>query len=81
MEEKNGKNNRIPFQEDNYTHNIRKEGERRLDRRAFMKTMAGAAGIFAVSTLPWGAIAAKELTGLKDKAHPRKKSPISAPCK
>lgn len=72
-ENKNEKNSRIPFQEDNYTHNILKSGERKLDRRGFMKTMVGAAGIFAVSTLPWGAIAAKELTGLKDKAHPKKK--------
>lgn len=66
-------NNRIPFAEDNYTHNIHKDNERKLDRRGFMKTMVGAAGVFAVSTLPWGAIAAKELGSLGDKAHPKKK--------
>lgn len=59
--------------DDNYTHNIEKENERKLDRRSFMKTMVGAAGVFAVSTLPWGAIAAKELTGLKNKSYPKRK--------
>lgn len=59
--------------QDNYTHNIRKDGERQLDRRAFMKTMVGAAGVFAVSTMPWGAMAAKELLSLNDKSHPKKK--------
>ncbi|PZD95581.1 2Fe-2S ferredoxin [Paenibacillus sambharensis] len=54
----------VPFPEDNYTHNIRKAGERKLDRRGFMKMMVGAAGIFAVSTLPWGGLAAKELAGI-----------------
>lgn len=63
------RNNRVPFSEDNYTHNIRKSGERKLDRRSFMKMMVGAAGVFAVSTLPWGAIAVKELTGLNKKTH------------
>lgn len=72
-QDKSGKNNNIPFNEDNYTHNIRKMNERKLDRRGFMKTMVGAAGIFAVSTLPWGTIAAKELIGLKDKAYSKKK--------
>lgn len=69
----NGKNNQIPFDENNYTHNIHKENERKLDRRGFMKTMVGAAGVFAISTLPWGAIAAKELTGLKDKRYAKTK--------
>lgn len=59
--------------DDNYTHNIEKENERKLDRRGFMKTMVGAAGIFAVSTLPWGAIAAKELAGLNEKKYPQQK--------
>lgn len=66
-------NDKIPFEENNYTHNIRKAGERRLDRRGFMKTMVGAAGIFAVSTMPWGALAVKELTGLGSKSHPKQK--------
>ncbi len=66
-------NNKIPFPENNYTHNIRKAGERKLDRRGFMKTMVGAAGLFAVSTLPWGAIAVKELSGLGAKSHPKRK--------
>lgn len=66
-------NNRIPFEEDNYTHNIHKENERSLDRRSFMKLMVGGAGVFAVSTLPWGAIAARELTGLSDKKYPAMK--------
>jgi arsenite oxidase small subunit len=65
-----GKNNRIPFNEDNYTHNIDRNNERSLDRRGFMKTMVGAAGLFAVSTLPWGAVAAKELLGLGNKEYP-----------
>ena len=66
------KNNKVPFEENNYTHNIRKDNERQLDRRAFMKTMVGAAGVFAVSTLPWGTLAAKELMGLGNKEHPKK---------
>ncbi len=61
-----------PFDEDNYTHNIHKDNERSLDRRGFMKTMVGAAGLFAVSTLPWGALAAKELLGLKNKSYVKK---------
>lgn len=61
------------FREDNYTHNIRKDGERQLDRRSFMKVMVGAAGVFAVSTMPWGAIAAKELAGLGNKTYPKVK--------
>jgi arsenite oxidase small subunit len=64
-------NNRIPFDEDNYTHNINKNNERSLDRRGFMKTMVGAAGLFAVSSLPWGAVAAKELMKLGDKEYPK----------
>jgi nitrite reductase/ring-hydroxylating ferredoxin subunit len=67
------RNDTIPAADDNYTHNIDKENERRLDRRGFLKTMVGAAGVFAVSTLPWGTIAAKELAGLGGKAHPRVK--------
>ena len=42
------KNNKIPFEEDNYTHNINRNNERKLDRRGFMKTLVGAAGVFAV---------------------------------
>lgn len=67
------KNNKIPFKEDNYTHNIHKSNERSLDRRGFMKTMVGGAGLFAVSTMPWGALAAKELMGYGVKSHPKKK--------
>lgn len=48
------KNNKIPFNEDNYTHNIERNNERKLDRRGFMKTLVGAAGVFAISSLPWG---------------------------
>ncbi|MDP5275614.1 Rieske (2Fe-2S) protein [Chengkuizengella axinellae] len=66
------KNNKIPFDEDNYTHNINKNNERKLDRRGFMKTMVGAAGLFAVSTLPWGSIAATELMGLREKKYAKK---------
>lgn len=69
----NEKNNKIPFNEDNYTHNINRNNERKLDRRGFMKTLVGAAGVFAVSSLPWGAIAAKELTGLSEKEYPHLK--------
>jgi len=68
-----GKNNKIPFEEDNYTHNIHRNNERMLDRRGFMKTLVGAAGLFAVSSLPWGAVAAKELLGLGDKEYPKMK--------
>lgn len=57
------KNKQVPFRDDNYTHNIDRNNERKLDRRGFMKTLAGAAGVFAVSSLPWGAVAAKELFG------------------
>ena len=67
------KNNKIPFNEDNYTHNINRNNERKLDRRGFMKTLVGAAGVFAFSSLPWGVMAAKELNGLKDKEYPHKK--------
>ena len=66
------KNNKIPFEEDNYTHNIHRNNERMLDRRGFMKTMVGAAGLFAVSSLPWGAVAAKELMGLAEIVNPEK---------
>lgn len=68
-EEKKSKSD-VPYDEDNYTHNIRKDNERRLDRRSFLKTMAGAAGVFAVSTLPWGAIAAKHLMSPSKRAYP-----------
>ncbi len=67
------RNNKVPFDEDNYTHNIHKNNERELDRRGFLKTMVGAAGVFAVSTLPWGGLAAKELLGFGSRSHPRKK--------
>jgi arsenite oxidase small subunit len=67
------KNNKIPFDEDNYTHNINRTNERKLDRRGFMKTLVGAAGVFAFSSLPWGAVAAKELSGLGEKEYPHKK--------
>jgi len=73
MEKGTGKNNKIPFDEDNYTHNINKNNERLLDRRGFMKTMVGAAGVFAISTLPWGGLAAKELIGLSTKSYAKKK--------
>jgi arsenite oxidase small subunit len=59
--------------DDNYTHNIHKDNERKLDRRGFMKTMVGAAGVFAISTLPWGALAAKELTRKGEKTYPKQK--------
>jgi arsenite oxidase small subunit len=67
------KNNKIPFDEDNYTHNINRNHERKLDRRGFMKTLVGAAGVFAVSSLPWGGLAAKELLGLGEKEYKHKK--------
>jgi len=74
MDQQRSKSNEtLPFEEDNYTHNIHKDNERNLDRRSFMKMMVGAAGVFAVSTMPWGAIAMKELTGLGGKSHPAKK--------
>ena len=38
-----------------------------------MKTLVGAAGVFALSSLPWGAVAAKELSGLWEKKYPHKK--------
>lgn len=67
------RNSKIPFDEDNYTHNISQDNERMLDRRGFMKTMTGAAGVFAVASLPWGAMAVKELMGLGNKEYPHKK--------
>ncbi|AYK08448.1 ubiquinol-cytochrome c reductase iron-sulfur subunit [Brevibacillus laterosporus] len=57
----------VPKQDDNYTHNIHRDNERKLDRRGFMKTMAGAVGVFAVASLPWGTLAARELLGLAPK--------------
>lgn len=65
--------NTILTKDDNYTHNIHRNNERSLDRRGFMKTMVGAAGMFAVASLPWGTIAAKELMGLSDKEYPHQK--------
>lgn len=62
-----------PFNEDNYTHNIDQNRERSLDRRGFMKTLVGSAGLFAVSTLPWGAVAAKELMGFGGKESVKQK--------
>ncbi|TLS50448.1 Rieske 2Fe-2S domain-containing protein [Paenibacillus antri] len=72
------RNNKIPFEEDNYTHNIRKNEERRLDRRTFMKTIVGAAGVFAVSTLPWGALAMRELANGGEKSYAKAAIPGSA---
>ncbi|MDL4841914.1 Rieske (2Fe-2S) protein [Aquibacillus rhizosphaerae] len=66
-------NNNLPKNDDNYTHNINRNNERSLDRRGFMKTLVGAAGVFAVASLPWGTLAAKELMGLSDKEYPRQK--------
>ncbi|WP_202113293.1 Rieske (2Fe-2S) protein [Paenibacillus sp. MMS18-CY102] len=63
----------VPYDEDNYTHNIHKDNERKLDRRSFLKTMAGAAGVFAISTLPWGAIAAKHLVNGDKRIYPKNK--------
>lgn len=70
MSDNQSKNNQIPFDEDNYTHNIHKANERSLDRRGFMKMMVGAAGVFAVSTLPWGAIATKKMLSPSSKKYP-----------
>jgi arsenite oxidase small subunit len=63
----------VPTNEDNYTHNINRNNERKLDRRGFMKTMVGAAGVFAVASMPWGGLALKELMGLGDKEYPHYK--------
>jgi arsenite oxidase small subunit len=73
MNDREHKNHKVPLEEDNYTHNIHKDNERKLDRRGFMKTMVGAAGIFAVSTLPWGGLAAKELMGIGNKSYAKVK--------
>jgi arsenite oxidase small subunit len=73
MSEPNSKNESIPHNEDNYTHNIAKSHERTMDRRSFMKTMVGASGLFAISTLPWGALAAKELMGFGTKSYEKLK--------
>ncbi|WP_059106067.1 Rieske (2Fe-2S) protein [Shouchella shacheensis] len=67
------RNNKHPFNEDNYTHNIDRNHERTLDRRSFMKTLVGAAGVFAVGTLPWGGVAAKELLGFGESDQQRQK--------
>lgn len=64
--------NKKKFEEDNYTHNIDRHMERQLDRRGFMKTLVGSSGLFALSTLPWGAVAAKELLGYGGKTFPEK---------
>ncbi|WP_128893990.1 Rieske 2Fe-2S domain-containing protein [Longirhabdus pacifica] len=66
------KNNTVPFAEDNFTHNIKQLQERKLDRRGFMKTLVGAAGVFAVSTLPWGALAMRELSRDGEKQYAEK---------
>ena len=71
--ENNENSSKIPLKDDNYTHNINRSNERSLDRRSFMKTMVGAAGLFAVSTLPWGALAAKELVSPSKQAYPKHK--------
>jgi len=71
MNEKNKRN--VPEHDDNYTHNIHRSNERSLDRRGFMKTVVGGAGLFALSTLPWGALAAKELLSDEKKRFPVKK--------
>lgn len=73
MDDQQPKNHKVPYDEDNYTHNIHKDNERKLDRRGFMKTMVGAAGVFAVSTLPWGGLAAKELMGISNKKYNKAK--------
>lgn len=65
------KKNKINFPDDNYTHNIDRKMERELDRRGFMKTLVGSSGLFALSTLPWGAVAAKELLGKGEKQFPK----------
>ncbi|WP_077624026.1 ubiquinol-cytochrome c reductase iron-sulfur subunit [Sediminibacillus massiliensis] len=67
------RNTQVLHKDDNYTHNIHRNNERSLDRRGFMKTLAGAAGVFAVASLPWGTLAAKELMGLADKEYPHQK--------
>ncbi|NRS17728.1 Rieske 2Fe-2S domain-containing protein [Brevibacillus sp. HB1.4B] len=69
----NEKTRPIPLKDDNYTHNINRSNERSLDRRSFMKTMVGAAGLFAASTLPWGALAAKELMSSSSESYPTQK--------
>lgn len=63
----------IPAEDDNYTHNIQKSNERSLDRRGFLKTMVGAAGAFAVATIPWGTMAAKEMLSGGKKEYAGKK--------
>lgn len=65
------KKDKAQFTQDNYTHNIDRNMERQLDRRGFMKALVGSAGLFAVSTLPWGAVAAKELMGYGTKGYAR----------
>jgi len=73
------KRTKISPRDDNYTHNIHKSNERSLDRRGFMKTMVGAAGLFAVSTLPWGAVAAKKwIAGETDAFPVNKLAEVSA---
>ncbi|CAM5779844.1 Rieske 2Fe-2S domain-containing protein [Brevibacillus borstelensis] len=67
------KRRNVPERDDNYTHNIHRSNERSLDRRAFMKTVLGGVGLFAVSTLPWGTLAAKQLLAPGSGKYPRKK--------
>ncbi|WP_139488563.1 Rieske (2Fe-2S) protein [Brevibacillus dissolubilis] len=71
--EDNNKRVTVREQDDNYTHNIVRLNERSLDRRGFMKTMVGAAGLFAISTLPWGGLAAKQLFAKEENPFPKKK--------
>ena len=57
------KNNKIPFNEDNYTHNIKRNNERKLDRRGFMKTLVGAAGRVCCFFLTMGSRSSKRING------------------
>lgn len=67
------KDDKHPFDEDTYTHNIDRNNARSLDRRGFMKTLVGSAGLFALSTLPWGTIAAKRLILNEQRKFPKQK--------
>lgn len=67
------RNNKIPFNEDNYTHNIERNNERKLDRRGFMKTLVGLCRRICGVLPSLGAVVAKELMGLGEKEYPHKK--------
>lgn len=67
------KDNKHPVNQDTYTHNIDRNNARSLDRRGFMKTLVGSAGVFALSTLPWGTIAAKRLISGEKNEFPKQK--------